>query len=82
MKVWDEHCRVRNTEGRTFSVYPQEGTSGFPFLEYSALKEPLSRALVMGLKRNIMIDRWVRRRKPSKKVIPELVPCGMFDISE
>jgi len=83
MNIRDVHelSDGKSWEGRTFSVYPQEGTRGLPVLEYTALKEPLSCAIVMCSDRNIMIGRWVWRRKPSKKVIPKLVHCEMFKIS-
>jgi hypothetical protein len=56
-------------------VYPQEGTSGFPLLEYTSLKEPLSGADVTSFACNDMIGRLVWGRKPSENTISELVPC-------
>jgi hypothetical protein len=44
---------------RTFSVYPQEGVGGLPLIEYTALKKPLSSAVVMSFGRNVMIGGWV-----------------------
>jgi hypothetical protein len=50
---------------RTFSVYPQEGLGGFPFIENTALKKPLSGTAVMSFGCNIMINGWIWGRKPS-----------------
>ena len=58
---------------RTFSVYPQEGLGGFPFIEYTALKKPLSGTAVMSFGCNVMINGWIWWRKPSKKAISEQV---------
>jgi hypothetical protein len=41
---------------RTFSVYPQEGLGGFPFIEYTALKKPLGGTTVMSFGCNVMIN--------------------------
>ena len=59
---------------RTLSVYPQEGLGGFPFIEYIALKKPLSGTAVTSFERNVMINGWIWGRKPSKKAISEQVP--------
>ena len=34
-------------EEHTFAIDPQERASGFPFREYSAAKEPLSRSIML-----------------------------------
>ena len=44
---------------RTFSVYPQERSSGFPFVEYTALKKPLSCTTVMSFACVVMIGGWI-----------------------
>jgi hypothetical protein len=51
-------------EGRTFSVDPQEGSSRLPFNEYTALKEPDRRSLVLSLLRNVVICGGIRGREP------------------
>ena len=56
-------------------MYPQERVGGFPLIEYTALKKPLSRTVVTGFGCDIMIDRWIWGRKPSQKTIFELIPC-------
>jgi len=66
--------KAEDLKERTFSMYPQERTSGFPFLEHSAVEKPLRRAVVMGFGCNVMIDGWIRRRKPLLKAISELSP--------
>jgi hypothetical protein len=43
----------------TLSVCPQEGTSRLPVVEYTALKEPLSGAVVMSLCYNVVIGGWI-----------------------
>src|SRR6266404_1735752 len=58
----------------TFTTYPQEGAIGFPFLESTAAKEPLSRSAVLDTACDIVICRWIRRRSPSSKVLSHLVP--------
>jgi hypothetical protein len=40
----------------TFSVYPQEGVSGFSLAEYIALKKPSSCVVMMCFACNVMID--------------------------
>jgi hypothetical protein len=57
-------------------MYPQEGISGFPLIEYTALKKPLSGTVMMSFACDVMVDRWIWGRKPSKKAISEVVPCG------
>ena len=47
-------------EQRTFSVYPQQGPSEFPIIQYSSLKKPLGRAVVMSVACNVMIGGWIR----------------------
>jgi hypothetical protein len=37
-------------------VYPQEGVGGFPLIEYTALKKPLSCTIVMSFAGNVMVD--------------------------
>ena len=39
--------KIKSNE-RTFSMYPQEGASGFPLVKDTSLEKPLSRAVVMG----------------------------------
>ena len=54
-------------EGRelhTFSVYPQEGSGGFPLTEYTALEKPLGCTVVMGFVCVVMIGGWILGRKP------------------
>jgi hypothetical protein len=46
-------------------MYPQEGISGFPLLENTALKKPLGRTVVMSFGCDVMIDGWIWGRKPS-----------------
>ena len=52
-------------EQRTFSVYPQEGTGGLPSIEYTPLKKPFSSTVVVSFACNVVINGWIRRRKPS-----------------
>ena len=61
--------RARKVRKHTFSVKPQERTSGFPFGEDTTLEEPLSRSLVMSTTRNVVVSRRVRRREPSEKIL-------------
>jgi hypothetical protein len=49
---------------RTFSVDPQEGASRLPFDEYSALKEPDGRSLVLSLSGNDVVCGRIGRREP------------------
>ena len=51
-----ESSHDEGQEERTFSVYPQEGISGFPLIEYTALKKPLSCTVVMSFGCNVMVD--------------------------
>ena len=44
---------------RTFSVYPQEGVSGLPLTEYTALVKPLRCPIVMGFACNVMVCGWI-----------------------
>jgi len=46
-------------------MYPQELVSGFPLIEYTALKKPLSGTVVMSFAGYVMIDGWIWWRKPS-----------------
>jgi hypothetical protein len=46
-------------------MYPQEGISGFPLLEYTALKKPLGCTIVMSFGCDVMIDGWIWGQKPS-----------------
>ena len=57
------HCKGQNEH--TFSVYPQEGFSGFPLIEYTTLEKPLSCSVMMSLAGDVMIDGWIWGRKPS-----------------
>jgi hypothetical protein len=41
-------------------VYPQEGPSGLPLIEYSSLEKPFSRTIMISVARDVMIDGWVR----------------------
>jgi hypothetical protein len=49
---------------RTFSVYPQEGSSGFPLVEYTSLEKPLSCTVVMSFACVVMIHGWIWGGKP------------------
>ena len=62
-------------EQRTLSVYPHEGVGGFPLIEYTALKKPLSCTVVPSFGCDVMIDGRIWGRKPSEETISELVPC-------
>jgi hypothetical protein len=57
----------------TFSVDPQQCSSLglFPTLEGAALNEPQRSVLVPCTACDIEIYKWVRRRKPSRDVLPE-----------
>jgi hypothetical protein len=45
-------------------VYPQEGASRLPLIEYISLEKPLGCAVVMSFACNVMIDGWIWGRKP------------------
>jgi hypothetical protein len=46
---------IEDQEPHTFSMYPQEGASGFPLVEYITLKKPLSCTVVTSLACKVMI---------------------------
>ena len=52
-------------EQRTFSVYPQEGASRFPVIEYTSLKKPFGGSTVMSFACNVMVDGRIGGREPS-----------------
>jgi hypothetical protein len=54
-----ESSHNEGQEPRTFSVYPQEGVSGFPLVEYITLEKPLSCVAVMSFACDVMIDGWI-----------------------
>jgi hypothetical protein len=56
-------------------MYPQERASRFPLIEYTSPKKPLRCTVVMSLVYDVMIGGGIGGRKPSLKIIPELVPC-------
>jgi hypothetical protein len=57
---------------------PQEGTVLHPVIEFCASKEPGGCSLGLGLATNVIICRWVRRRKPFEDVLFYLCPWRRF----
>ena len=55
-------------------MYPKEGIDYFPFLECATLKEPRGSSLLVGLARDVVIYRRVRRGKPFVNILFYLVP--------
>jgi hypothetical protein len=54
---------------RTFAMDPQERRGQFPLSEYIALEKPGRCSLVVGLTRNIMVCRGIRRREPISQLL-------------
>jgi hypothetical protein len=46
-------------------MYPHKGVGGFPLIEMIALKKPLSCTVVLSFGSDVVIDGWIRGRKPS-----------------
>src|SRR6266702_2198725 len=60
---------------------PEEGTDKFPLLEYAAFKEPCGSSLLVGLARDVVIYRRVRRGNPFLNVLFYLDPCSKVSVS-
>ena len=67
---------LKTQKEHTFSVYPQQRVGGLPLIEYTALEEPFSGAVMMSFAGDVVIDGWIWGRKPSQKTISKLVSCA------
>ncbi len=59
--------------GSTFSMYPQKGTTCFPFLEKTSMDKPRSSSVVMSATCNIVVYGGTWGRKPTLKALSRLV---------
>jgi hypothetical protein len=53
----------------TFPVNPQERTRSLPFLVDVALNEPCGRSMVLDITYSVVIDRWIRGKKPPLSIL-------------
>ena len=47
---------LKTQKEHTFSVYPQQRVGGLPLIEYTALEEPFSGAVMMSFAGDVVID--------------------------
>ena len=66
---YQQASALERSRGRTFSVEPQKQAITFPFCEDGSFEKPVCYLLAMGGAGNVVVNRGIRGREPSTKIL-------------